>query len=45
MPLKLKVEYGDFSEALTKSANALKEAKKYTANEHQNGFLESYIKS
>ncbi|KDR81604.1 hypothetical protein GALMADRAFT_239656 [Galerina marginata CBS 339.88] len=42
---KLKVEYGDFSSALTKAVEALKEAKKYTANENQTNMIEAYIKS
>ncbi|KAF8964677.1 aflatoxin-detoxifizyme [Flammula alnicola] len=42
---KLQVQYGDFSEALTKVVDALKEAKKYTANENQTNMIEAYIKS
>ncbi|KAH7888205.1 peptidase family M49-domain-containing protein [Phlebopus sp. FC_14] len=42
---KLTVEYGDFSESLTKVVAALQEAKKYTANETQTAMLEGYIKS
>ncbi|PPQ66069.1 hypothetical protein CVT26_010811 [Gymnopilus dilepis] len=42
---KLTVEYGDFSDALTKVVEALKEAKKYTANENQTKMLEAYINS
>ncbi|KAF8894608.1 aflatoxin-detoxifizyme [Infundibulicybe gibba] len=41
----LKVQYGDYSEALHKSAKALREAKKYTANENQSAMIECYIKS
>lgn len=42
---KLTVEYGDFSVALEKATTALKEAKKYAANEHQEAMLDGYIKS
>ncbi|KAI0082668.1 aflatoxin-detoxifizyme [Panus rudis PR-1116 ss-1] len=42
---KLTIEYGDFSEPLKKSAAALKEAKKYAANEHESAMLDGYIKS
>ncbi|KAI6039215.1 peptidase family M49-domain-containing protein [Pisolithus marmoratus] len=42
---KLTVEYGDFSEPLSKVITALQEAKKYTANETQTQMLECYIKS
>ncbi|KAF8654206.1 hypothetical protein AX16_003732 [Volvariella volvacea WC 439] len=42
---KLKVQYGDFSSALRKSVDALKEAIKYVANDHQRAAIESYIKS
>ncbi|KAF9236417.1 peptidase family M49-domain-containing protein [Melanogaster broomeanus] len=42
---KLTVEYGDFSESLTKVVAALREAKKYTANENQTAMLEGYINS
>ncbi|KAI6099116.1 peptidase family M49-domain-containing protein [Pisolithus sp. B1] len=41
----LTVEYGDFSEPLSKVIAALQEAKKYTANETQTKMLECYIKS
>jgi dipeptidyl-peptidase-3 len=42
---KLTVEYGDFSEPLTKVVAALQEAKKYTANDNQTAMLDGYIKS
>ena len=42
---KLTVEYGDFSDSLQKAVNALTEAKKYAANEHQLAALENYIES
>ncbi|KAF9564650.1 aflatoxin-detoxifizyme [Agrocybe pediades] len=42
---KLKVQYGDFSDALSKVVEALKEAQKYTANDNQTKMIESYIKS
>ncbi|KIJ11450.1 hypothetical protein PAXINDRAFT_171775 [Paxillus involutus ATCC 200175] len=42
---KLTVEYGDFSEALTKVVAALQEAKKYTANDNQTLMLKGYINS
>jgi len=42
---KLTVEYGDFSDSLQKAVTALKEAKKYTANENQTKMIEGYIKS
>ncbi|KAH0839490.1 peptidase family M49-domain-containing protein [Lanmaoa asiatica] len=42
---KLTVEYGDFSESLTKIVAALQEAKKYTANDNQTAMLDGYIKS
>ena len=41
----LKVEYGDFSDALSKAVAALKEAKKYVANDHQSAMIDGYIKS
>ncbi|KAH9484285.1 Dipeptidyl peptidase 3 [Psilocybe cubensis] len=41
----LKVEYGDFAADLSKVVDALKEAKKYTANENQTNMIEAYIKS
>ncbi|OCH95554.1 aflatoxin-detoxifizyme [Obba rivulosa] len=42
---RLTVEYGDFSEPLKKVVAALKEAKKYAANEHQLAMIEGYIES
>ncbi|KAI6035661.1 peptidase family M49-domain-containing protein [Pisolithus orientalis] len=42
---KLTIEYGDFSEPLSKVITALQEAKRYTANETQTKMLECYIKS
>ncbi|KAI5997175.1 peptidase family M49-domain-containing protein [Pisolithus albus] len=42
---RLTVEYGDFSEPLSKVITALQEAKKFTANETQTKMLECYIKS
>ncbi|KAI0934329.1 hypothetical protein AcV5_006205 [Taiwanofungus camphoratus] len=42
---KLSVEYGDFAEPLKKAAAALKEAKKYVANDHQAAMLDGYIES
>jgi len=42
---KLMVEYGDFSTPLKKVVKALKEAKKYAANENQTKMIEGYIKS
>ncbi|KAF8451160.1 peptidase family M49-domain-containing protein [Boletus edulis BED1] len=42
---KLTVEYGDFSESLTRVVAALKEAKKYTANDNQTAMLDGYVKS
>ncbi|PSR74920.1 hypothetical protein PHLCEN_2v9454 [Hermanssonia centrifuga] len=42
---KLTVQYGDFTENLTKTVAALVEAKKYAANEHEVAMLEGYIKS
>lgn len=44
-PLSLTVEYGDFSEPLSKVIDALKHAKQHAANEHQAAALENYIKS
>ncbi|KAG9226318.1 hypothetical protein CCMSSC00406_0003197 [Pleurotus cornucopiae] len=41
----LKVEYGDFSDALCKTVAALKEARKYVANDHQAAMIDGYIKS
>lgn len=44
-PLRLTVEYGDFSESLTAAIAALSQAKAYAANGHQKAALEGYIKS
>lgn len=44
-PLTLTVEYGDFSEPLSKAVDALRQAKKYAANENQVAALNYYIKS
>jgi len=41
----LKIEYGDHSEAMRRSADALKKAKQYAANEHQASALSCYIQS
>ncbi|KAL4251709.1 Dipeptidyl peptidase 3 [Abortiporus biennis] len=41
----LTVQYGDFSAALQKSVDALTEAKKFAANEHQSAMLDGYIES
>ncbi|KAI1795058.1 aflatoxin-detoxifizyme [Ganoderma leucocontextum] len=41
----LTVEYGDFAEAMKKAADALTEAKKYAANDHQAAMLEKYSES
>ncbi|KAG5652743.1 hypothetical protein H0H81_003884 [Sphagnurus paluster] len=41
----LKVEYGDFSESLKAVNEALREAKKYAANDNQKEMIEGYIKS
>jgi dipeptidyl-peptidase-3 len=43
--VKLKVEYGDFTEALSKAATALTQAKQFAANEHQKAMLNGYISS
>lgn len=43
--ITVNVEYGDFTKELHNAANALKEAKKYVANENQAKMLEGYIKS
>ncbi|KAG8907167.1 hypothetical protein FRB99_005139 [Tulasnella sp. 403] len=43
--IKLNIEYGDFSDALQKSASALLLAKKYAANDFQRKMLEGYAKS
>ncbi|KAN0097951.1 Peptidase family M49 domain containing protein [Tylopilus felleus] len=42
---KLTVEYGDFSEVLTRVVAALQEARKYTENDNQTAMLDGYIKS
>lgn len=42
--INLKVEYGDFSDALRKSRDALLEAEKYAANDHQRNMLAGYAK-
>ncbi|PFH54364.1 hypothetical protein AMATHDRAFT_135808 [Amanita thiersii Skay4041] len=42
---KLKVQYGDYSGALSKVVAALREAKKYTANDNQTQMIEKYIES
>lgn len=44
-PIKLTVEYGDFSAALAAAVAALHEAKKYTANDTQTKMIEGYINS
>lgn len=41
----LKIEYGDHSEAMRRSVDALKKAKEYAANEHQASALSCYIQS
>ncbi|KAF6765196.1 aflatoxin-detoxifizyme [Ephemerocybe angulata] len=43
--IKLNVKYGDYSEDLKKTVNALKEALAYTANENQKAAIEGYIQS
>ncbi|KZT61788.1 hypothetical protein CALCODRAFT_490689 [Calocera cornea HHB12733] len=43
--LSVTVQYGDFSGEMSRVAAALKEAKKYAANAHQEGMLDGYIKS
>ncbi|KAG1782483.1 peptidase family M49-domain-containing protein [Suillus placidus] len=43
--IRLTVEYGDCSAALTKAVAALHEAKKYTANDTQTKMMEGYINS
>ncbi|KAF8350715.1 aflatoxin-detoxifizyme [Amanita rubescens] len=42
---KLEVQYGDYSKELTTVVSALREAQKYTANDHQTQMLDGYIKS
>ncbi|KAJ1308969.1 hypothetical protein OPQ81_004652 [Rhizoctonia solani] len=39
------IRYGDYSPALKKVVEALTEAKKYAANEHQSKMIEGYIES
>ncbi|KAF9482745.1 aflatoxin-detoxifizyme [Pholiota conissans] len=41
----LKVQYGDFSDVLTKVVDALRDAKKFTANENQTNMIDAYIRS
>jgi len=43
--LKLKVQYGDFTDALSKAVKHLSEAKKYTANGNQTAMINGYIES
>ena len=43
--VNLKIEYGDHSEAMRRSVDALKKAKEYAANEHQASALSCYIRS
>jgi dipeptidyl-peptidase-3 len=43
--VKLNVEYGDFTEALSKVTAALTQAKKYAASENQKAMLNGYISS
>ncbi|EJT99028.1 aflatoxin-detoxifizyme [Dacryopinax primogenitus] len=43
--LNITVQYGDFSGEMSRVAAALKEAKKYAANAHQEGMLDGYIAS
>ncbi|KXN89266.1 Dipeptidyl peptidase 3 [Leucoagaricus sp. SymC.cos] len=45
MKAKVTVEYGDFSPVLQRVNEALREAKKYAANDHQVKMIEGYIKS
>ncbi|KZT11356.1 aflatoxin-detoxifizyme [Laetiporus sulphureus 93-53] len=42
---KLTVEYGDFAEPLQKAVDALREAKKYVANDRQAAMVDYYIES
>ncbi|TFK76453.1 aflatoxin-detoxifizyme [Pluteus cervinus] len=42
---KLKVQYGDYSQALSTAAAALLEAKKYAANDNQRAMLDGYSES
>ncbi|CCL99112.1 uncharacterized protein FIBRA_01126 [Fibroporia radiculosa] len=41
----LTVEYGDFAVPMQRAADALKEARKYTANDHQAAMIDKYIES
>lgn len=43
--MTLKIEYGDHSEAMRRSVDALKKAKEYAANDHQASALSCYIQS
>ncbi|KAF8628356.1 hypothetical protein AX15_003891 [Amanita polypyramis BW_CC] len=43
--VKLRVQYGDYAKDLSAVIGALREAKKYTANDNQRQMLEGYIKS
>lgn len=42
---KLTIQYGDHADALAKVNAALKKAREFAANEHQEAMLEGYIKS
>ncbi|KAF9653115.1 aflatoxin-detoxifizyme [Thelephora ganbajun] len=43
--VNLTIQYGDFSRPLQKSIDALKEARKYTANDRQSKMIDQYIQS
>ncbi|KAF9792408.1 aflatoxin-detoxifizyme [Thelephora terrestris] len=43
--ITLAIKYGDFSEPLKKAIDALTEARKYTANDHQSRMIDQYIES